>query len=666
MTNFTHMAMPLRKGRLQLKNRIVHAAILTRFAENERATERLIKYHANLARGGVALIITEAVNALPMQAGRSHYLNAHSDSGIDDLSKLAAAVHPHDCKILAQLQERGRGNYDRNNQSRPIAPSALPDDLVGVIPRALTTSEVEHMIDDFASAARRLERAGFNGVEISAGHGHLFHQFLSAHANHRTDRFGGDLDDRISFLRETIEAVRSSCGAGFLVALKLPAEDGDKAGIDLDDAAYISQSLTTSEQVDMVSFAWGAQNHALHWHVPDAHAPRAPYVDRIAKLRASTNDVPVMALGRIVDPNEAEAVLATDKADLIGLGRALIADPNWPRKALSDRGYAIRACVSCNTCWGAIAKSQALVCDTNSDVGRRFEVSHSPIVTNASNRRRVVIVGGGVAGVAAAASAAISGHDTILFHRNREIGGLAAVAARLPGGDGLQGVYDFDSVTAKEAEARIELGVDAEVSDVAALSPDYVVLATGADAQWPFEARGDLIDETVVPPLAEFLRTAFHHDSRMGGHIVLIDGVDSIWCYRAAQYLATKFHQVTVLSAATEPAASAPLVVRQGLLERLESGSINVIMGCDVDPVEDELAIGLLGFRDRTTGTRQTIEGIDVLTHASPRQPRTELLEGLRQVGFNPIRIGDALKPRNLLSAVSEGHATGRTLDKLH
>ncbi|MGI9479774.1 MAG: FAD-binding protein [Hyphomicrobiaceae bacterium] len=665
MTDLTHIAAPLRSGRLQLKNRIVHAAILTRFAENERATERLIAYHANRARGGAAMIITEAVNALPMQAGRSHYLNAHSEAGIDDLARLADVVHVHDCRVLAQLQERGRGNYDRDTERRPVAPSALPDDLAGVVPRALTTTEVEQMIDDFAAAAHRLERAGFDGVEISAGHGHLFHQFLSAHANHRTDRFGGDLDGRITFLRETISAVRSTCGAGFVVALKLPAEDGDVAGIDLDHAAHIAQTLATPDTVDIVAFAWGAQNHALHWHVPDAHTPRVPYADKIAHLRASANGVPVMALGRIVDPNEAEAVLAAGQADLVGLGRALIADPDWPQKALSGRSYAIRACVSCNTCWGATAKSQALVCDTNTDVGGPFEVAQAPTILAASDRRRVVIIGGGVAGMAAAASAAAAGHNTIVLHRGREIGGRAALAASLPGGDGLQGVYDFDAAAAQKAGARIELGVDAQVEDIIALVPDNVVLATEADAPWPLEATGDPLDDSVAPGLGESLRCAFRHPGRMGGHLVLVDREDSIWCYRAAQYLATRFDRVTVLSSAAEPAAGAPLVVRQGLLERLAKGNLAVRLGCNGDPNEDELAAGLFGFFDRSDGVRHRIDGIDALTHASPRKPRLDLVDGLTHAGITPIRIGDALKPRDLVSAVKAGRAVGRSLHSL-
>ena len=662
MTEFTHLATPLKKGRLHLKNRIIHASILTRFAKNEQTTERLISYHTNRARGGASLIITEAVNALPMQAGRSQYLNAHSDAGIKNLSRLAAAVHSHDCRILAQLQERGRGNYDRKNQNRPVAPSALPDDLAGVIPRALKTSEIEQMINDFAAAACRLERAGFNGVEISAGHGHLFHQFLSAHSNHRIDRFGGDLDKRICFLLETIEAVRSSTGSDFLIALKLPAEDGDQLGINLDDAAYISKKLTATDKVDMVSFAWGAQNHALHWHVPDAHMPRAPYLEKTQRLRGSTNGVPVVALGRIVDPNEAEAVLASGNADLVGLGRALIADPNWAQKALSGRSHTIRACVSCNTCWGAIAKSQALICDTNPAVGHSFELFPPPSIPNTLKRRHVVIIGGGVAGVAAAASLAKNGHKTTVLHRGKEIGGRAAIAASLPGGDGLQSVYGLDTATAQEAGAKIELGFEAKVSDIISLSPDNVVLATGANPEGSLDVAGKAVDQTIAPPLTQFICTAFRYNGLMGQHVVIIDLIGSIWCYRAAEYLTTKFNQVTILATEMIPAANSPLVVRQSLLERLARGTIRVLLDCTADPIENELANGLLGFFKHSTGIRETIEGVDALTYASPLQPRVELLKGLAQQGIAPFVIGDALQARNLLNAVDEGQKIGRTL----
>ena len=662
MTDFAHLAAPLRTGRLRLRNRIVHASILTHFAADQRATDRLITYHANRAKGGAALIIAEPVNALPIQARRGAYLNAHSDAGIGELAKLAAAVHAHDCRILAQLQERGRGQYDMDTERRPVAPSALPDDLAGMVPRALSTDEVERMIEDFAAAARRLERAGFDGAELSAGHGHLFHQFLSAHANQRTDRFGGDLDGRMTFLHETIEAVRAACGPQFVLSLKLPADDGDEAGIRLEDAERIARRLAMPSKVDLVAFAWGSQNRFLHWHVPDGHGPRVPYAEKIARLRRSANGVPVIGLARIVDPTEAEAVLAAGQADLVGLGRALIADPAWPVKALSGRSHAIRACVSCNTCWGFIARRQSLVCDANSDLATPFELPRAPAVLPATRRRRLVVVGGGVAGAAMAASAAVAGHAAILFHRQREIGGGAAIAARLPGGDGLQGVYDFDAAAATVAGARLELGVKAQLSDILSLAPDDVALATGAAAPWPADAPGDEIDDTIAPPLGMLLLMAFRHRASMGRHLVLIDREDSIWCYRAAEYLAARFDRVTVLCPSPEPACGEPLVVRQGLLERLAQARVTPIANAIAEPRYDELAAGTLGYRDRVTGAWQIIEGVDALTHASPRVSRLDLRSGLIAAGIDPIVIGDALRPRALLQAVAEGRHRGRLL----
>ena len=671
MTDFVHLAAPLRQGRLDLKNRIVHASILTRFAIGEQATDRLIRYHANRARGGAAMIVTEAVNALPMQAGRGAYLNAYSDEGHQSLFQLAEAVRMHDCRLLAQLQERGRGNYARVAQSQAVGPSALPDDIAGAVPRPLPTDEVERMIEDFAAAARRLERAGFDGVEISAGHGHLFHQFLSGHANRRKDRFGGDQKSRATFLIETIQAVRASVGADFILAVKLPAEDGDPGGVNLDAAAEIARLTLKPGAVDLASFAWGAQNRRLHWHVPDGHFDRAPYVEKIEALREAANGVPVAALGRIVDPNEAEAVLAEGRADLISVGRALIADAAWPRLALAGRGHAIRACVSCNTCWGAIAEPAPLVCDTNPDLATEAETERldhefaarpvpAPSLRLGKAALRLVVVGGGVAGLSLAATAAEAGHETTLFHRRPDVGGRAWLAARLPGGEGLQGVYDDDAARACAAGARLELGVEARADDLIALAPDRVAIATGAEIQRP--ETGALGDADIAPSLDWLLREAFRLQGRLGRHLVIIDREDGIWVYRAAEFLAARFDCVTVLTERETPASREPLVVRQGLLERLAAGRVKCVTMALATPEFDALAEGKLGYCHALSGAPGNLSDVDAIAVAGPRAPRLDLAPPLAAAGYAPILLGDAFQPRALMHTVSDGRRIGRRL----
>ena len=659
MSEFEHLSRPLNFGALRLKNRIAHAAILTRYAAAERATDRLVTYHENRAKGGAAMIVTEAVNALPSQAGRGAYLNAHSDDGLGDLERLAAAVRRHDCRILAQLQERGRGNYSRARVDRTFAPSALPDDLTGAVPHALSTDAVEGMIEAFTAAAFRLQRAGFDGVEISAGHGHLFHQFLSAHSNRRTDRFGGDLDGRMTLLRELISEIRATSGRNFILGLKLPAEDGDPHGIDLDQARRITAALVDPSRIDYVAFAWGAQNRHLQWHVPDGHWPRAPYAKKTANLRLEAGGVPVMGLARIVDPNEGEAMLAQELADFIGVGRAMIADPAWAIKTLGGRGHTIRPCVSCNTCWAAIAEPAPLACDTNPDLGTRQELTPPHARNATSAQRRLVVVGGGISGLSAAAEAAEAGHAVTLFHTQGSVGGRALTAARLPGGEGIEGVYDFDAARARTAGANFELGITASADDVALLEPDIVILATGAETPWD----GPELDEDLpLVTLRDLAEDALGRTGAMGDGLLLIDRDDSIWVYRAAELLAERFASVTVLTEWETPAQREPLVVRQGMLERLAAKRVQIERQCRVDLAVDDLTAGVVGFHDLLTGDRRLVEGVDAIAHASPRRPRTRLLAALRQRGYDPLVIGDAYQPRAVMHAVAEGRQAARAL----
>ena len=327
-SRYPHLLAPLQRGRLRLRNRLVHASMTTRMAKDARVSQDLVDYHENRARGGAGLIVTEPLSMARHQR-LPHKVRAWNDDDVAGLARWAAAVERHDCRLLGQLQDPGRGRHERGRNPSGIAPSALPDDLSWSVPRALEVDEIRRMVDEFADSARRLERCGFAGVEISAGHGHLFHQFLSPWSNRRDDEYGGDPERRLRLLRDLIAALRALCGPDFVVGLKLPGDDGVPQGIGPELAADIAVALCEGDRVDYVCFTWGSHGRTLDWHLPDMHWPRSPFVNLTAELRRAIPHVPVMTVGLITDPAEAEGILARGKADLVALGRPLVTDPAW-------------------------------------------------------------------------------------------------------------------------------------------------------------------------------------------------------------------------------------------------------------------------------------------------------------------------------------------------
>lgn len=353
------------------RNRIVHASISLRCAIDQGVSARLIDYHASRASGGAAMIVTDPIGISPHQTARR--VIAWDDSRFDDLARWAAAVETHDCRLLGQVQDIGRGRHVPGKTFAAIGPLPLPDDLSQSVPRAWRVDEIEAFVESAANACRRMQRAGFSGIEVSAGHGHLFHQFLSARSNRREDAYGGDLAGRARVLVSLCQAIRGACGSGFILGVKLPGDDGIAGSVPPDEAARIASHLVAAVAVDFLSYAQGSHHYTLEKHVPDGSYPRVSYRDLVRRLLPATPSVPVMALGRITDPAEAEGLLAQGEAELIGLGRALITDPAWPHKAAAGRAREIRYCVSCNTCWRTIVADQPLACDNNPRVTPAFE-----------------------------------------------------------------------------------------------------------------------------------------------------------------------------------------------------------------------------------------------------------------------------------------------------
>jgi hypothetical protein len=657
-SRYPHLLAPLQRGRLELRNRLVHASMSTRMAKDGRVTQALIDYHENRAKGGAALIVTEPLSMATHQR-LPHKVRAWNDDDLDGLSRWAAAVGRHDCRLLGQLQDAGRGRHERGRNPTGIAPSALPDDLSWSVPRALEADEIRRMVEEFADAARRLERCGFAGVEISAGHGHLFHQFLSPWSNHRDDGYGGDFERRLCLLRDLVAALRAACGSGFVVGLKLPGDDGVPQGIGPELAADIARALCAGDSVDYVCFTWGSHARTLDWHLPDMHWPRAPFVNLTAELRRAIPHVPVMAVGLITDPAEAEGILAQDKADLVALGRPLVTDPAWLAKAAAGREREIRYCVSCNTCWGTIVEHRPLACDNNPRVGAADEADWKP--APAPQRKRVVVVGGGVAGLEAAWVAAARGHEVTLFSASADLGGKTRLHSRLPGGESLSSVYDYQQVMAKLHRVRLELGVRATVPDVQSCRPDAVLLATGSAPAWPASLPEIWREEGFVPDVRTLALELLDRHQRQPGTAVLFDQDHTEGTYAMVEMLAKLFERVVVATPRERLAGDVPLVTALGIHRRLARLPVDIRPFHELS-AESRLEDGVAALANVYTGQLAFVEDVALISYATPRVPDLEMLAPLRAAGLDVVTIGDCRMPRGVASATAEGYAAAMAL----
>ena len=642
-------------GARTLRNRIVHASMNTHMAAETRVTTQLIDYHAARARGGAAMIVTEPISMARHQ-NVSYRARGWNDDNIDGLKRWADAVESQDCRLLGQIQDPGRGRHNTGIGAHAVGASALPDDLSWTVPHALTASEIHAMVEDFAASAARLKRCGFSGVEISGGHGHLFHQFLSPWSNTRTDEFGGDWDGRTRFVRELISAVRASCGREFLLGLRLPGNDYVQGGIGPAEAAIVASLLTRSGEVDYVNFVQGTHGLALERHLPDPHAGPLPHLELERRLRASLNGVPLVAVGKIHEPAEAERIIASGHAELVALGRPLLADAAWALKTSHGREREIRHCVFCNICWDTInTHLKPIACVNNPRVAEPDEADWRP--APARTKRRVVVVGAGVAGLEAAWIAAARGHQVTAFGRSVHAGGKTRLHAQLPGGETLSAIYDYQLNSARDAGVRFELGMEVSAAELIALEPHAVVLAAGSRMLPPPRMPSDT---HAWPDLRSAIRDLLAKPARRAGTAIVFDMDQTEGTYAAAELLRTLFDRVVVITPREHIALKAALVTRQSITRRFYEKRIEVIPLAE--PLWAESAAAKLTYANVYSGEKSVIPDVGFVGYSTPRVPEDALAAPLRASGIDVHLIGDCALPRGLLAATAEGHAAGNAV----
>lgn len=645
MKTLDHLLAPIRVNTLELANRLVMAPMATVLGNpDSTVSEAQLAYMKRRAQGGAGLILTEAVEVHPLGSAAPQCLAVWDDSFLPGLSKLAAVVHGEGGKIALQLHHTGRENPLLLMQQKAVGPSAVPSNVFGFLgaPREMTLEDIEETIAAFGSAAERAKAAGFDAVELHGAHGYLLMEFLSAHSNVRTDKYGGDFKARSRFIIECIEEVRRRVGKDYPVSLRVSGEEGIKGGYTIDDLVTVVPGFVAAG-VDCINVSFGTYgNPKITLDEPSGCAPveyPSGFKAFLAKRIKEVVNVPVISVGRYTDPYAMDEVIARGDADLIAVARQHLADPDFLKNAREGHPEDTLECLACNQgCIERLALEQMpLRCAINPQTGQELLYPEGP----AAVIRNVWVVGGGPGGLTAAFEAARLGHKVTLFEREEETGGNANYAAKAP----YKGVYKkfVRTLTAKCAKEGVEIKTGTNVTEdmLAAGKPDCVVLAIGADkAACPAEG----ITSSVVCDAWQILGG----EVAPKDHVVVIGG--GLVGMETADFLREKgIRDITVVEMLeTSPVATA---AAHGFMlhRRMRADGVKLLFGTTVKRIEEGAVTVTKGGEDRK------LAPVDQLVVAIGVTPRNDLKEALQKRGIRHFVIGDASAARRIIEATTEG-----------
>jgi NADPH-dependent 2,4-dienoyl-CoA reductase/sulfur reductase-like enzyme len=515
------------------------------------------------------------------------------------------------------------------------------------VPHAMSRAEIALMVEAYAKAAARVRAGGLDGVEILAAFGYLPVAFLSPLANKRSDDYGGSLANRLRFALEVIEAVRAAAGPELIVGLRLPGEERVEGGLALADMQEIAQRLAGTGRIDYLNVIAGTNMDRIQrWeHWPPTPAPHGLFVDLAAAIKARVA-LPVFVTGRITDPRQAEAVLREGKADMVGMTRAHIADPELVAKLKAGRLADIRPCVGANVCIATTGKG--LRCLHNPEVGR--ELAWGP-PTPAEQPKRVAVIGGGPAGMEAARVAALRGHRVTLYEREAALGGQLRTWAKAPRTAEFGKSLAWFEGQLERLQVRIERGRALTPDDLARLHVDAIVLATGAGARPPRRWPGVESSRIAVrDPYAIIDRPPAGI-----GHAVVRDEGSGLAAFAAAETLLAAGAKVTLVSSEPALAEHVPAVVRTPLYKALLGQAVVFRPNEAVLRLEQSALV----TRNLYSGEETRIEGVDLLVDWSGAEAE-DALAAAAPAGKDVHLAGDMVSPRSMAIAVAEGALAGR------
>lgn len=648
---FKYLFAPIKLGRrLVVPNRIVVTAHGTMFSENGGIpSEKHVYYHKERAKGGVGLIITEVNVVHPTSIVFLNMVRGYDKRCIPAWRKVVDAVHEYDTRIIAQVGHLGRQMDSTFSERALWAPSAIPCPVMREMPHEMDLDEIEEIIAAYGETAANMIKAGFDGVEIHSAHGgYLIGQFLSPFSNCRQDNYGGNFENRMRFLLRIIESVRDAVGVDHVVGLRISGDEFTPGGLSLEDVKKIVKQVETTGKIDYIGQSMG-NYFSIETMIPDMYFPPGCFADLAAGIREAVS-LPVIAVGRINDPILAEKLLAEGKADLVGMTRATIADPELPIKARGGRLEEIRPCIAClQGCVGRVFKQAPMSCIHNPAVGKEKVLG---TLSRASSKKRVIVIGGGPAGLKAAATLAERGHKVMLFEKASQLGGQINIATKVPSREEFNGVIRYLANEVKRQGVAVRLEEEASVDYIMQENPHAVVIATGALPKRPDIPGTD--QEHVLT-----VWDALMHPNLVGEQVVICDLGESHWeCCSAVEYFVSLGKEVRVISPLLFVGMGLPgATFKQFYRVSLGKGAV---FSCHemLQKIDGTVVTTLNVYSHQS----RTIEGVDTVILAAGKESNDSPYKALKGLRENVYAIGDCYAPRFLDDAIREGESVGRVI----
>lgn len=635
---YTNLFTPLTIGTITVRNRIMSTAHFTGFAKGGMPSDKHRQYWGSKAKGGIGLIMTEIQPVHPTAGIMPSLIHNYRDEIIPAFKPVVDEVHAHGGRLIAQLWHPGKSTLPFA-VSELVSASAIRSRKYGGRPRALMVREIKNLVESYAQSAVRLRQAGLDGIEIHCAHNYLPQQFMSPIHNKRSDEYGGSENNRLRFPLEICQAVRRAVGNDFTIGIRISGDEFNYGGYDLSDMKRMIPKLVKAGTLDYVNVS-----HSGKDVIAPMGTEHGAYVYLAEEIKKKV-DVPVFCIGRITTPDMAESIISKGRADMVGMTRANMSDPNLANKAKSGRADEIRTCIGMMLCWSRTRHPEGITCALNPSVGNEEDLA----INSAKDPKKVMVIGGGAAGMEAARVAAVRGHTVTIYEKEKGLGGQLVMAAKTPTRLEMAKPMVYYTSTFKRLGVKVILGTQVSQALIQNENPDVVIVATGGlpkNLSFKPEGRIDVVQgRHVLLGLAKTGKNVVVIASSTGGMEPLT----------TAEFLAAQGKNVKVALPYHSVKKGVERTTGRMLFERLQNKQVELMTNCTVTAI-DSYGVQLTG------GDKLFLRDVDTVVLAMGSEPNNTLFKQISRSNREIHAIGQCKTPGELVDAVKDGLETARKI----